>query len=565
METPHDLAFIESALAQSQRQHTAVMLFSFAVMLFAFGIYAQQNSIGNNGLVAFLFSGISAFSAIYARHYHHGTRAFTTAALTYVIYFSFTVGLLWSTGINNIVVVWLASVPILTLATLGYRYTTLTVVITAVFWLAIGAALQEGSLVTWIKSPGWVNNEAYNLAAVIGIVLLTMLSVVLMSRLTARQQYFVQSLYQSQAITLGDTSHEIRNALNLSFSMLHELQHSPALRDADRKFLLVLASANESIGQIANDILDVKSLAAQSSRARLNSLDLHQMCTQLSTTYDAFCAQRSIKYTPEFDLLTLPRYITTDGSKLEQIIHNLMGNAIKFTEKGAVTLKIEHRASKLLIEIRDTGIGIPTESLRKIFSRFIKADQSSKNSLKGNGIGLSIVKEFVNCLDGDINVDSTPNVGTCFTIIIPAEICSEPHKKHLKTAKSLDSGPQINLCNFTIQLVDDCRDNLFVLERCFANTGVNILTAPSVDCAISQHDKEKIDIVLTDINLAESSGIELFNRLKELRSALPIVAITGETMPKNVARIKETEFAAVLTKPINRDVLLTTVMEVLEH
>jgi CheY-like chemotaxis protein len=251
--------------------------------------------------------------------------------------------------------------------------------------------------------------------------------------------------------------------------------------------------------------------------------------------------------------------INTDPVRFQQILINLIGNALKYTEKGYVEcgyeVKTENHNSYLEFYIKDTGIGISEKKHKYIFERFRKVEDSKTKLYRGTGLGLTITKNLVNMLGGKIWLQSTENKGSTFFFTIPVE----EFKGQTKSEKEVIDVSIKNWKNNTILIAEDEDSNYRVLQMALRRTNINILRAENGQQAVDIcKANKKINLVLMDLKMPEVNGIEATIEIKKIRPDLPIIAQTAYAMSED----KKTSIAAgcidYLAKPIKSKVLIST-------
>ncbi len=250
---------------------------------------------------------------------------------------------------------------------------------------------------------------------------------------------------------LATMSHELRTPLNAMIGFLHLMIYSDQL-DEDNTYMAERSLANtQRLLTLINNILDLSRIATGGLQIVPSPLQIRYMIAGLYNDLKMLAHDKGLRLALDVDP-TLPETINHDETRLSQIITNLVGNAIKFTERGEVTLQIQRQADELIIRVSDTGIGIPKAKLGLIFDDFFQVDASSTRQQQGAGLGLAIVKRLVILMGGKINVESKVGVGSTFTVELPLELPAfsgqtKPDQEHAVFASSIDQArlmPSLN-------------------------------------------------------------------------------------------------------------------------
>jgi signal transduction histidine kinase len=223
---------------------------------------------------------------------------------------------------------------------------------------------------------------------------------------------------------LATMSHELRTPLNAIIGFLGIIQSKNVL-DEKNAHRLQRARANaERLLHLINDILDISRIEAGRLQLIYTPVNLHDLVSKINSQTSVLAEEKNIQFLANVDQ-ALPEQIITDEDALSKIMTNLVGNAFKFTEKGEVQLSLKHAGENLLIEVRDTGVGIPYHMQEVIFQRFRQVDGSSTRLHGGTGLGLAIVSQLCQEMGGKVWVESTPDVGSTFKVSLPLQTATE--------------------------------------------------------------------------------------------------------------------------------------------
>lgn len=363
---------------------------------------------------------------------------------------------------------------------------------------------------------------------------------------------------------LANMSHEIRTPMNaiLGFASLLEKVVSDPVQ---REYITAIQSGGRTLLQLINDILDLSKLEAGKMRLSPEPTDLRTFVEEVRMFLAERASAKGIQLRTEL-VGTLPTAIELDTVRMRQILFNLLGNAIKFTERGWVTLRLfgspnEDGTWRLIFEVEDTGIGIPEDQLDAIFEAFQQVEGQSTRKYGGTGLGLSICKRLTELMGGQITVRSTVGSGSVFTVTLPrmqgASIEGIPER-------SSASLPTVSFAGAVVVVVDDVESNRALLRSYLEHHDVVVHEAASADDAERLIATVEPSAVFTDIQMPARSGIDLASSLRSSNRwrSLPIVAVTASPIadPEHAAL-----FDCVLLKPVTLETFLQAACRVLPY
>ncbi|MCM2264153.1 MAG: ATP-binding protein [Desulfuromonadales bacterium] len=329
---------------------------------------------------------------------------------------------------------------------------------------------------------------------------------------------------------LANMSHEIRTPMIGVLGMADLLRHE-ALTDHQRQMAETVYSSGEALLEILNDLLDIAKIEAGKLTLETVPFSLSQVVDNSVSLFAETARRKGLqlvfKSEPE-----LPEMVFGDAGRLRQIILNLVGNAVKFTSHGQVTVHLSADLPALTgdrlfrITVHDTGIGIPAESLARIFEAFDQADGSLSRTHGGTGLGLTIVRELVRLMGGSIAVDSTPGVGSCFTVSLNMPVAPDaeipaPAPGHLPAA-----APEANGKGH-ILLAEDNPTTQELLGILLRAAGFNLTVVSDGLSALDQAALGRYDLIFMDCQMPQLDGLEATRRLRRAGVATPIVALTA--------------------------------------
>ena len=362
---------------------------------------------------------------------------------------------------------------------------------------------------------------------------------------------------------LAMMSHEIRTPLNAILGMQELLTHT-RLDNTQTEYLQTAALAGNNLLALINDILDLTKVEAGKldlEEIPLNVIELTQLCVQLVSV---MAQAKGLKLITVIDPELTP-WISGDPLRFRQVLLNLLSNAIKFTEQGSVTVTLSSyvstdRACVLLVEVIDTGIGIPENLQAGLFEVFVQVDPSDTRKYGGSGLGLAISKRLVTLWGGQIGIDSTPYVGSRFWFTV-GTLAEAPKQPVIPTIKQDDSHRKYN-CIARVLLVEDSLINQAVLAAMLRNGGHQVDLADCGAKGIEAASEKVYDIILMDVSMPDMSGMEATAIIRQLGGAatsVPIIAITAHALAGYEAMCLAAGMNGYATKPISQKDLLALV------
>ena len=376
---------------------------------------------------------------------------------------------------------------------------------------------------------------------------------------------------RSKSQFIANMSHELRTPMNAIIGLTHMLgrnNNDPGQRDKLGK----ISHAAEHLLQLLNDILDLSKMDAEQMTLEQTQFTLSGLMRHLESLVSSKAESKKIKLLFEVDRNTLHQTLLGDALRLQQVLVNLVGNAVKFTDQGGVTVVVnlleDHEASVLLgFEIRDSGIGIPAEAVERIFDPFEQADGSTTRQYGGSGLGLTISQRFVRLMGGELTVTSTPGEGSCFAFTIALAKSVEQLDETLDSATLGIQAEQRLRADFrgTRVLVaeDDWVNQEVILELLREVLGFHVDIAEDGEVALEKAEANDYALILMDMQMPEMDGVEATVCIRQLSGYVfvPIIAMTANAFAEDRAKCLDAGMNDFLTKPFDPDLLYVTLLK----
>ncbi|WP_300669538.1 response regulator [Desulfoluna sp.] len=408
----------------------------------------------------------------------------------------------------------------------------------------------------------------------------------------------ISSTYKSQF--LATISHELRTPLNSILLLSHILEENreKTLSCDQVEFAGTIHASGSQLLSLINEILDLSKIEAGGMKVTLASTPLPALVESLRRMFSPQAKEKGLSLSLNLGT-EVPSHLKTDRQRLEQILKNLLANALKFTESGSVSLRIDYlksddfprnatltATSALAFRVTDTGIGVPLDKQDHIFEAFRQVDGTESKPYYGTGLGLTISRELAGLLGGSLHVSSEYGVGSCFTLLLPGNDAPATQNEHALSTNSPAPAPQpmamapapfsgtprhdatgdpVDLTHETrligrkILIVDDDMRNVFALKRLLHEKGLKVVVGRTGVEGLSRLEEiPDIDLVLMDIMMPEMDGHEAMHsiRARDAFTGLPIIALTAKAMPEDRAACIEAGASDYIPKPVDPDKLI---------
>ena len=367
---------------------------------------------------------------------------------------------------------------------------------------------------------------------------------------------------------LANMSHEIRTPLNsiLGFAELLVRNIDEGDERTRRDYADTIRTSARHLLELINNVLDISKIEAGKMQVEHTRFSPHQLIAEVVSLLRVRAVEQAIVLNYRWDGL-IPETVSTDAHRLRQLLINLVGNAIKFTEQGSVMIvaraEFDAAGGYLAVEVRDTGIGIDAGKLHDIFHPFVQADSSMTRRYGGTGLGLAICNNIVDALGGEISVASEVNKGTTFSFRLP--VGDLRHVTMLETPPNFASGDYVdrpslaNLRGVRVLLADDGETNRKLIQVFLARHGAVVATVENGEMACRLAMAQEFDVILMDMQMPQMDGYAAARKLRSLGFAKPIIALTAHAMKGDREKCTYAGCSGYLSKPLNVDELIREV------
>lgn len=368
---------------------------------------------------------------------------------------------------------------------------------------------------------------------------------------------------RAKSVFLASMSHEIRTPLSLVLGHLELLDRDPAAAGQGGR-LRTVRNASRALVDLINDILDVSRMESGQMTVERIPFDLPQLVAQVVAMFKPAALAKGVQLSATVGSEVAQIY-AGDPTRIRQVLVNLVGNALKFTDAGAVEITVEPArdpalVDSMLMRVRDTGIGMTPEQADRVFTLYAQTDSSINRRYGGSGLGLPISKKLVEMMDGTIAVACPADGGAIFTVTLPLHPCAQT----LNAAPSADApatpAPDALPQDIRVLVVDDHPANRELILDQLAALGVAADAAEGAAAAMRCVKMRRYDMVLTDISMPEINGYALAQFLRERGPRLPVVAVTAHVEPDEQHN-SQADFDAVLLKPMSLRTLRRVISE----
>jgi signal transduction histidine kinase len=369
---------------------------------------------------------------------------------------------------------------------------------------------------------------------------------------------------------LATMSHEIRTPLNGVLGMAQAMSHDD-LSGLQRRRLEAIQTSGEALLSLLNDVLDMSCLEAGQVELEAGLVDPERLIDGARSVFSALARDKDIDLSLSVADDARGPWIG-DPLRVRQVLHNLLSNAVKFTERGAIGVEFYQDGRQLSLRVRDSGVGIPQRLLGQVFEKFIQGDTGTTRRYGGSGLGLTITRDLVTMMGGEIGVESVEGRGSVFTVKLPLARAMAPAVAQLASPDRTDpaavqSGPDDD--GLRILAAEDNPTNRLVLKSLLEGVGYELVLVEDGKAAVEAWRDGVWDVILMDIQMPVMDGVTASKVIRDAERRLgrrrtPIVAVTANAMPHHQAQYLAAEMDAVVPKPLDLRKLLETMEAALQ-
>ena len=361
---------------------------------------------------------------------------------------------------------------------------------------------------------------------------------------------------------LANMSHEIRTPIGAILGFTDLMKNPANTLQENRSYMGIVERNSEQLLRLIDDILDLSKVEAGMMMTETIEFSLAEMLADFNSVMALKAEEKGVRFCFTNDTL-VPDLICSDQFRLKQILTNIVGNAIKFTDNGQVDLFVAFENPYLQFRIKDTGVGISKEQATKLFQPFAQADISTTRKFGGTGLGLVLSRRLAETLGGKLElIESKEGTGSTFLVEVKAELLPQAKLVGIE-ALTVVAGARgevrksgQNLRGLKVLLVEDSPDNQRLIGTYLRNEGAQMVSASDGAKGVELALTENFDVVLMDIQMPVLDGHEATKKLRHANYAGPIIALTAHAMKEEQTKCFESGFTEFLTKPIQRDVLI---------
>ncbi len=378
---------------------------------------------------------------------------------------------------------------------------------------------------------------------------------------------------QAKSAFLANMSHEIRTPMNAILGFTELLKRGFGRNpDQNRRHLEIIHSSGKHLLELINDILDLSKVESGRLEVERNRVPAHRVIQEIVQVLQVRAEEKGIELRFEIND-PLPETIESDAARLRQIVTNLVGNAIKFTDHGSVTVRCGFGAkadkSALTIDVIDSGIGMDSGKLETIFEPFVQADNSITRRYGGTGLGLAISRRFARALGGDITVSSHVGEGSQFHVVLPAgdvtevRFLSPEEAARVSTDESMPIQTSWNFPAARILVVDDGAENRELVKLVLEELGLIVEEAENGQQGVHKALSTPYDVILMDVQMPVMDGFTATGEMRTAGMKQPIIALTGNAMKGFEEKCLAAGYSDYISKPINIDQFVARMAQIL--
>jgi len=353
---------------------------------------------------------------------------------------------------------------------------------------------------------------------------------------------------------LATMGHELRTPLNGVLGMAQAMAAGGPLSRDQREQLMVIRGSGESLSALLNDLLDLSKIEAGELELEVTDFDLEHLARGAIAIFSHQAARKGLTFNFTIEDAAKGSY-RGDGARIRQVLYNLVSNAVKFTDSGAIAFAVSFDSGAITFRIDDTGVGIEPETLERLFDSFFQADASNTRRYSGAGLGLTICQELVTLMQGRIVAESAVGEGSTFTVTLPLERIADVR---VLAAPALVAARQVasaDPAKIRVLAAEDNDVNQLVLKTLLNQAGIAPTLVANGALAVEAWERETWDVILMDIQMPEMDGVQATREIRRReaitgRVRTPILAVTANAMVHQVAEYNAAGMDGLVSKPI---------------
>lgn len=376
---------------------------------------------------------------------------------------------------------------------------------------------------------------------------------------------------QEKTRFLANMSHEIRTPMNGIIGMAN-LISKMKLSTKQQEYLLILKESSEALLEIINNVLDISKIEAGKIEIENSTFDFSEMVSGVFQTFSYRANEKNIEMIYELDE-NVPKYLAGDSARIKQVLRNLLSNALKFTEKGVIKLKINmigKSSESVFVDmiVEDTGIGISDNNIERIFESFTQSDISTTRKFGGTGLGLNITKNLVGLMGGSIDVKSIVDKGSNFRVVIPFTTADENEIKKICDKNNLQSLNESKLDVKVLIAEDNYINQIYIAELLKIYVTTYTVVGNGAE-AVEKYEADHYDCILMDMQMPIMDGANATREIrrleKDLEKRIPIIALTASALKNEVNEFMNVGIDDYIIKPIDEEKLVSTLESICNH